>query len=123
MDFPDSAAFGLYQIRGSKAGTRPSDLLGLEVPLTQDHFFHMTLMPRYPHCAVGFLGCFDALGDGFAHLAPGPNELPPRLINKTLYFAAASRPIGGPWRYASPPVSLQLTPLPASLIAASRTAR
>jgi len=63
FDFPVANAHQQFRVVSSMAGTGPTDMNGVLIPLTQDNLFWQTLLGVYPVPGSQFTGHLDASGD------------------------------------------------------------
>jgi len=78
-------------ILASAAGTGPTTLQGLLVPLTSDPLFRQTLKRRFPPQAGHFRGTLGPAGDAAAVFQAAPGALPAKLLGRTVFLAAVNR--------------------------------
>ncbi len=88
LDFPVSEANFGYAVLISGAGTGPSWIAGLEVPLTIDPLLSQMLAGWQPPNLRGGLGALDPAGDATATLTGDPALA--ALVGQTLSLAAVS---------------------------------
>lgn len=89
LDFPDSEAGRTYLLVGSGAGTGPTNVHGVDVPLTADWLSTWMTSGSPPPVFQNSVGVLDSFGDGSAQL-----NLPPGIadayIGTQFHFAAVS---------------------------------
>lgn len=109
LDFPDSDAGLPYALLLSGAGTGPTTLGGVDVPLSADLLFLSMLAGRSPALVQGAFGRLDALAQAQARITSGPPLL--TRIGSIFYAAALSRdPATGLPRLSSTAVALTVVP-------------
>ncbi len=110
LDFPAEARFYWYQLLYSGAGTGPTSIQGLPVPLGYDVNLVNTYLGNYQPGFTDPTGLLDNQGDATARLSVPAGAIPPGVLNSTFYFAAICRLPWGQWEYSS--VALPVTFLP-----------
>ena len=109
LDFPASEALQDYLLLASASGTGPTQVYGLDVPLTPDPVFQSILGGSAPAALQGAYGTLDGNASAQASLAMGPPLAP--AVGLTLQFAALtfdSAPAAG--RVASAPCFVTILP-------------
>ncbi len=109
-DFPADAAGDLYQLLCSASGTGPSWLNGVQVPLSVDAFLLRCVLGIYPAELLRPSGFLNADGDALSFVVAAPYQLPASLVGDRFDFAFVCGPTGGPWRYSSVAVALEILP-------------
>lgn len=106
VDFPAADAGVLYGLLLSATGTGPTELFGLEVPLTADTWYTNSLQGIYPPYTSGFSGVLDVFGDAQAQVAVPPGVLPGSLVGRTFWLSAVNLRLAA----AADAVSLTILP-------------
>ncbi|MBC8330242.1 MAG: FG-GAP repeat protein [Planctomycetes bacterium] len=88
LDFPASEAGARYAVLASLAGTGPTTVAGLDIPLTQDALFNLMASGNAPPPLQGAYGTLDANAQAQATLQAGPALAPG--IGRTVHFAAVT---------------------------------
>lgn len=89
IDFPDSEARAQYALFCSGTGEGPTQLGGIDIPLTHDSIFGMFLTGQVPAPFQSPFGRLDAAGDASPWLDIAPNSMS-AYLGRTFYFAAVS---------------------------------
>lgn len=109
MDFPSSEANIPYALLASRAGTGPTNLGGVVVPLTPDVLFNRMVTGWSPPMVQGAFGTLDADGDAQATITGHPSLS--RFIGQTVWLAAVSYDPAGPTpRMATNAAALMIRP-------------
>ncbi len=88
VDLPDDRATQNYRLLGSLAGTGPSGIAGLDIPLSSDLWFRATLQGIYPANMFRHQeGKLDANGDSTLWFRPTSSRIPATMIGNSIYFA------------------------------------
>jgi hypothetical protein len=106
---------------GADVGLRPYRILasgaigetslgGLGVPLDADPILARFLAGMEHPALLGFAGLLSSQGQTGAAIAFAPGRMDPRLIGRTLWFAAIAHDGGGSGLLSSRPVALQFLP-------------
>lgn len=108
LDFPSSEAGRPYAILVSGSGTGPTNLGGIQIPLTADAWFQRSVQGPIPPLLHRARGILDADGDARAGLRAGPGALSSQ-IGRTLHFAAVTGSSGA-LAWSSIAVELRIEP-------------
>lgn len=111
MRFPSTQAGSPYQALFSFAGTGPTQLGGLMVPLGADRWLLESSLGIYPpRYFKNPSGVLDRYGRGGFRLTAAPGRLSPLLIGRTMHCAAVVGPIAGQWEFSSAAVAVEFRP-------------
>ncbi|TAH35479.1 MAG: hypothetical protein EYC70_12535 [Planctomycetota bacterium] len=108
LNFPRSEARRGYALLLSASGTGPSDLLGTEVPLSEDGLYFRSVAGWYPRGFERQRGLLDASGAAGARFTLAPGH--PELIGRVLYLAAVSAQAEIDVRLSSAAVAINFLP-------------
>ncbi len=88
INFPDSEAGINYALLASRTGTGPTNLRGLDVPLTADGLFNRMLTGWSPPMVQDAFGTLDLVGDGQATIASHPSLIP--FVGQSIWLAVVT---------------------------------
>ncbi len=107
MNFPGSEGNRQYAMLGSAAGTGPTTMQGVDIPLTQDWLFQKMASGNAPGAFSNPYGVLDGSGGGSCTLTIPPGAAS-SFIGRTLWFATVS--YTPPLRLSSAAMPLTIDP-------------
>jgi len=111
LDFPVEDANLAYTFLGSLHGTGPTSIGGVEVPLTDDKVFQLSLAGNLPASLFsGATGSLDSAGKATVTLSAAPNALPAKVIGRQSHWAALVRNPDSTAKRSSVAVSVRFDP-------------
>ncbi|KAA3611546.1 MAG: hypothetical protein DWQ01_05500 [Planctomycetota bacterium] len=109
VDFTAAEAGLDYTLLCSAAGTGPTWLYGIQVPLSPDPLYHQLLNGNPPSGLTGCYGTLDSMGKGLATLVNPPGGMW-KFIGREIYASALAHPSGGAPIKCSVAVSVLVEP-------------
>ncbi len=109
IDFPVEEAGARYALLGSLAGTGPTTIAGIQVPLTSDALFGLMSSGNAPSVFQNAYGVLDAAGDAAPRLVV-PAGFGAAFVGLTLRLAAVSYTPPAAGRLASVAVAVSILP-------------
>ncbi len=111
LDFPAEDGGLAYTFLGSISGTGPTPIGSVEVPLSDDKVFQLSLAGNLPASLFsGATGILDSSGKATVTLSAAPKALPAKVIGRKLNWAALAWNPDSTAKRSSVAVSVQFLP-------------
>ena len=110
VQFQRSIRNGSYRLLLSAHGTGPTELLGVDVPLTSDRAFQLTESGIYPSTFHAPIGRLDANAEAVIAIQVRANRIPSSLVGHQVHLAVFGESQDGWARFSTGAESISILP-------------